>query len=87
MAIELQFDLEFTREELEQIIANRTASHIKISGIYTYSGQDPYAEDSSGQGAWQLQTFVETFDKNHQAIRLPYAPCPTPCPKGPVIKR
>lgn len=87
MAIELQFNLEFTREQLQQIIGNPTASYIVISGVYTYSGQDPFVQESSEQDSWNLQTFVETFDKNHLPIPAPH-PCPTPCPKkGPIIKR
>ena len=73
MPNQLQFDIELTREQIEQIIKDPSVHYIVISGTCTYVGNN----------SWDSGTSVEIYDNNRKKLTPQFpmsSPCPRPCP-------
>ena len=69
---ELRFGVEFTRAQIESILANNDVSQIVVSGTYSYQGENVWETNAMGQG----------YDINKIALGMPVSCCIQPCPTG-----
>ena len=69
MQNELSFGVEFTREQIQSILADTTVTRIVVSGTYSYLGNGVWAMNAIGQG-------VST---NHSLVGTSESGCIQPC--------
>ena len=69
----LSFEVEFTRQQMENMLATPSVETIVVSGTYTHN---------PGNGMWNMQAFAEGFnaDKSEMLPTREEA-CIQPCPR------
>ncbi len=72
MQNELSFGVEFTREQIQLILADTTVTRIVVSGTYSYIGGGVRDMNATGQG----------ISTNHTLVGPSQTACIQPCPTG-----
>lgn len=73
MPNELNFDIRFTRGQIEKLLVNTDVKYVVVSGTYTYHGGNDWIMTAVGEGC----------DVNNNKISGSSTDgCPQPCPVG-----
>lgn len=74
MPNELRFEVEITRDQVNEILKNQSVSLVVVSGTYTY-------RPDLGKNVWKMDAFAEGYDGKLNNLSLSPTPiCPRPCP-------
>ena len=72
MPNEMKYDVQFTRAQMEQILADPTVAYIVVTGSCTYLGEN----------GWNNESMAEGYDSGMTKAAAPSTEpgCPRPCP-------
>ncbi|MDO9373618.1 MAG: hypothetical protein V4725_17890 [Bacteroidota bacterium] len=70
MPNESRFEVEFTREQIEQLLANPELKYLNVSGSYVHTGENVWTMQAEGYG---------TDSKKDRTSAPSAAPCIKPC--------
>ncbi len=72
MPNEMNFDVRFTRDQIQGLLVDPDVQYVIVSGTYSYQGNDVWTMEAIGEGC--------DID-NKKIIGSRTEPCIQPCPK------